>query len=81
MTESAILDIITPIFRVALGNEELVLRPEMTAKDIPKWDSFRYVDIILRIEEALNIKIRPREANKVKSIGDIIALIQSKQAA
>ena len=81
MAESAILDIITPIFRVALGNEELVLRPEMTAKDIPKWDSFRYVDIILRIEEALNIKIRPREANKVKSIGDIIALIQSKQAA
>jgi acyl carrier protein len=81
MNDTEILDTITPIFRAALGTEDLVLRPEMTAKDIPKWDSFRYVDIILRIEEALNIKIRPREANKVKSIGDIIALIQSKQAA
>ena len=80
MTEDEIISSLTTIFRSALGSNDIVLKPETTPKDIPKWDSFRYVDIILQIEEQLGIKIRPREANKLKSVGDMVALIKSKQA-
>jgi len=78
MTESDVYSRITPIFRSTLDNATLVLHGAMTTKDIPRLDSFRYVDIILQIEEALNIRIRPREANAVKNIGDLVALVQSK---
>jgi acyl carrier protein len=78
MTEPEILDTLTTIFRAALADETIMLKPETTAADIPKWDSYRYVDIIVRVENTLGIKIRAREANKAKSVGDIVAMIQTK---
>lgn len=81
MTEPEILDALTPIFRAALSNDSIVMTPEMTPADIPKWDSFRYVDVILRIEEQLNVRIRSREANKIRNIGEMVKLIKDKQDA
>ena len=79
MTEPEILAALTDIFRSALSNNSLILTPESTPRDIPKWDSFRYVDIILRIEEVMGIRIRSREANKLRNVSEMVALIQSKQ--
>jgi acyl carrier protein len=79
MTEPEIFDTLTTIFRTALSDDSIVLKPETAPKDIPRWDSFRYVDIILRVEEVLDIKIRSREANKLRNVGEMVALIQSKQ--
>ena len=80
MTDPDILSELTTIFRSVLTNDDIVLRPELTTADIPKWDSFRYIDIILRIEETMHVKIRSREANKVRNIGEMVDLIRSKQA-
>ena len=49
--------------------------------DIPKWDSFKYVDIILRVEESMGIRIRSREANKLRNVGEMVTLIKEKLAA
>ena len=80
MTEPEIYDTLTTIFRSTMTDDSLVLTAETSPKDIPRWDSFHYVDIILQIEEALGIKIRSREANKLRNVGELAALIQSKQA-
>jgi len=80
MTEPEIYDTLTAIFRSAMTDDSLVLTAETSPKDIPKWDSFHYVDIILQIEDTLGIKIRSREANKLRNVGELAALIQSKQA-
>jgi acyl carrier protein len=80
MTEPEIYDRLTAIFRSTMTDDNLVLTAETSPKDIPKWDSFHYVDIILQIEETLGIKIRSREANKLRNVGELAALIQSKQA-
>lgn len=80
MTDQQILEALTTIFRAALGADEIVLKPETTTHEIPKWDSFRYVEIILQVETELGVRIRAREANKVKNVGELVALIQSKLA-
>ena len=80
MTEPEIYDTLTTIFRSTMTDDSLVLTAETSPKDIPRWDSFHYVDIILQIEEALGIKIRSREANKLRNVGELAALIQSRQA-
>ena len=81
MTEPEILDALTKIFRLALGDDSIALKPETMPADIPKWDSFKYVDIILRIEESMSIRIRSREANKLRNVGEMVALIKEKLAA
>ncbi len=81
MTDQDIYDALTPIFRTVLTNDGIVLKPETSQKDIPKWDSFRYIEIILQVEEAMGVKIRAREANKLANVGELVALIQAKKAA
>jgi len=81
MTEPEILDALTTIFRQALGDDSIVLNPGTMPADIPKWDSFKYVDIILRVEESMGIRIRSREANKLRNVGEMVALIGEKLAA
>ena len=81
MTDQEILDIVASIFRVELLTDDIVLTPETTTRDIPNWDSFHYVEIILQIEAKLGIKIRAKEANMLCSLGEMVALIQSKKAA
>jgi acyl carrier protein len=80
MTEPEILERLTGIVRQVFASNEIALTRASTGPEIPGWDSYRYVDIILRIEEALNIKIRVREANKARNIGDLVDLIQAKLA-
>jgi acyl carrier protein len=80
MTEHEILDTLTTIFRAELSADDILLRPETTTREIPKWDSFRYVEIILRIETELGVRIRAKEANALRNIGEMVALIQSKRA-
>jgi acyl carrier protein len=81
MTDQDVLAILTSIFRAELSADDIVLTPETTTRDIPKWDSFRYVEIILQIESKLGIRIRAKEANKLRDIGEMVALIQSKLAS
>jgi acyl carrier protein len=81
MNDQEVFDLLTPIFRSVMADQTIVLTPSTTTADIPKWDSFRYIDIILRIEESTNIKIRSREANKLRNVGEMVALIQAKQTA
>jgi acyl carrier protein len=80
MTEPEILEKLTGIVRGVFANDQIVLTPESTGPEIPGWDSHHYVDIILRIEDALNISVRAREANKARNIGDLVNLIKTKLA-
>lgn len=79
MTEPEIIAALTPIFRTVLGDAAIVLRPETTPRDFAGWDSFRYIEIILKVEEELGVKIRSREANRLANIGELVALIRAKR--
>lgn len=78
MTEAEILDTLTTIVRDTVKRDGIVLTMESAGPEIPGWDSHHYVDIILRVEDALNITISVREANKARNIGDLVALIGAK---
>lgn len=81
MNRPEIFEALTTIFRRAMADESIVLEPQTSPSDIPKWDSFRYVDIILEIEAVLGIKIRSREANKLRNVGEMVTLIESKNVS
>jgi acyl carrier protein len=55
MTEQDVFAALTPIFRAVLSDDAIVLRAETTPRDFAGWDSFRYIEIILQVEEALGV--------------------------
>ncbi|MEC4592300.1 acyl carrier protein [Nitrospirillum amazonense] len=78
MTENEVLDAITPIFRDIFSDDALTLAPSTTAKDVPGWDSFAQINILIGVEEYFGVKFRSREIDKLSNVGDLIKLVVSK---
>ncbi len=81
MTETEILAALTEVLRDAFGDDTLTVTPETTAKDVPGWDSIRMVSILIAVEDRFGIKTRSREIDRLRSVGDFVALIRAKQEA
>ena len=50
MSEAEIYAGLGEIFRDVFLSDDIQLRPELSAKDVPGWDSFKQIDIILAVE-------------------------------
>ena len=80
MTREEIISKLTEIFHEVFNDDSIVLRDDMTASDVDSWDSLTHMLMITKVEETLNIKFKLRELNKLKQVGDLIAVIESKLA-
>jgi acyl carrier protein len=78
MTESEIYESLTTIFHDVFLRDDLALTPELSAKDVPDWDSFKQIEIIIAAEERFGIKFRTREMDSLNNVGDLVQLIASK---
>jgi acyl carrier protein len=78
MQEQEIYGALTEIFRDVFMRDDLTLRPELTAKDVPGWDSFKQIEIIIAIEEKYQIKFRTRELDGLHNVGDLARTVLAK---
>lgn len=77
MSETAFYPVLHEIFRDVFMRE-VTLRPDLTAKDVPGWDSFKQIEIIVALEEKYNIKFHTRELDSLHNIGDLARVLASK---
>jgi acyl carrier protein len=54
------------------------MKDELTATEVEGWDSLSHITIISEIEEEFKIKFKLKELNKLKNIGSLIEIVQSK---
>ena len=78
MNRNEIIEKLTAIFHEIFGDKNIILQDEMTADDVENWDSLTHMLMITRVEEAFGIKFKLKELNKLKSVGDLTATIESK---
>ena len=50
------------LFRIVFDNEDISIRPEMTANDIDGWDSISHINLILAVEKGFSIKFTKRNS-------------------
>ena len=67
------------IFNDIFDRDDIVLTPELTAKDVEGWDSFRQIDIIIAVQQHFNIKFRTREMETLNNVGDLVRAVLAKQ--
>jgi len=80
MTESEIYAALDEIFRDVFLRDDIALTPELSAKDVPGWDSFKQIDIILAIEARYHVKFNTRELDSLHNVGDLVRVIAAKTA-
>jgi acyl carrier protein len=72
---------LTTIFHDLFDDDTLVLTPELTAADVPEWDSFNHINLIVAVEQSFKIKFQTAELEALHTVGHLADLIQAKLAA
>jgi acyl carrier protein len=78
MPEAEIYTALEDIFRDVFVRDDLELVPEMMAKDVAGWDSFKQIEIIVAVEARYGIKFNTRELDSLQSVGDLVKTIAGK---
>ncbi len=68
------------IFRIVFDNDDISIRPEMTANDIDGWDSISHINLILAVEKGFSIKFTQKELLTMRNVGDLVKGIESKKS-
>ncbi len=80
-SNDAIYDGLNEIFRDLFGDDTISLGPDATAADIAEWNSFNHINIVVAVESRFGIKFNTVEVEGLKNVGDMVELIERKQAA
>jgi acyl carrier protein len=81
MDKAEIWDIATKVFRDTLDLDDLVLTPQLTARDVEGWDSLNHILLVVAVEQRFGIKFSTGEIDGLENVGQFIDLIESKLPA
>jgi acyl carrier protein len=77
-TDANIYPALTEIFNDVFMRDDMALTPDLTAKQVPGWDSFKQIEIIMACEEKWNIKFTTRELDALLCVGDLATMVGKK---
>jgi acyl carrier protein len=72
---------LTEIFHDLFDDDALVLTPDLTAAEVPEWDSFNHINLIVAVESQFKIKFLTAELEQLHTVGHLADLIEEKLAA
>lgn len=78
MDQQEIYRNLTEVFRDVFMRDDITLSPELAAKDVPGWDSFKQIEIVISTEEMFGIKLHTRELDNLNNVGDLVRTIEAK---
>jgi acyl carrier protein len=78
MEKTEVVIKLTEVFRKVFSSDSLILTDELTANDVPNWDSLTHMLLITEIEKTFLIKFKLKDLNKMRNVGDMINIIISK---
>jgi len=76
--EKNILDVITPVFREVFEDQELVITRNLSAQDVPNWDSLNHITLVVELEQVTGTTFSSEELSSMITVGDLIDSLKSK---
>jgi acyl carrier protein len=59
------------VFRDVFDDPWLVLTDDMTAADVPDWDSLAHINLMMAIESRFDVRFSDRELNGFANVGEL----------
>jgi acyl carrier protein len=78
MRQDEIYTALGEIFADLFERDDIVVTPELCARHVKGWDSFRQIEIILAVQRRFRIKLTAREQDSLLRVADLAALIDRK---
>ena len=73
-----ITDQLKSIILKELDLEEFPIEETTTAPMVPGWDSLRHIRVLCAIEESYGIRFKTLEVLRLRNVGDLQTLVDSK---
>lgn len=70
-----VLTIASDVLGVPAGQVTLEASPQSVAN----WDSVQHLNLVLAVEQAFDLTFEPEELDQMKSLRDVVALVQGKR--
>jgi acyl carrier protein len=70
----------TEIFRDVFDDEAIKVTPDLTASDVPEWDSLSHIRLVLAVQKAFQTKFSAAQTANLKNVGEFVALIRARTA-
>ena len=81
MEESEVYEILTGVFHDVFMRNDIVLRPGLTAADVPGWDSFKQIEIVLAAQQHFGFRFSTKELDGLERLDDLVNLIVARTKA
>jgi acyl carrier protein len=74
----AILARVRDVFRTELDDEELVIGPDTSQKNLRAWDSLAHIRLVSGIESEFDIQFSLAEIEQITSVRQFVQLIEQR---
>ena len=68
-------DDVQEVFRTVFNDPDLTIQPGTAAKDVPSWDSFNHLNLILALEERFGVRFSSEEIAAMANVGDLFTTL------
>ena len=65
------------IFRNVFDDPELALSHDMSAADIPGWDSLAHINLMFSIEQAFGVHFAGNQFAEFADVGELVAFLEA----
>jgi acyl carrier protein len=69
------------VFSDVFDEDGIVVRPDLTAKDVAGWDSLTHIRLMLTVEKVFGVKFSASEIGMLNNVGDLVECLQSKTSS
>jgi len=77
MTQTEVIQRLQGIFD-DIFLDKVELGPELSAADVPEWDSLIHISLLIAVETAFKVRFRVGEVEATKNVGEFADLIRRR---
>lgn len=77
MSQEEIYTLLTQVFEDVF-QEDIPLRPDLSAEDVNGWDSLTHIRLMLSVEKAFRVKFTTSDIGGLKNVGELARLIEKR---
>jgi acyl carrier protein len=78
MERTEIFRILTSVFHDVLCDDSIILRPDLSAREVDGWDSLTHIRLLLTVEKSFGVKFSASDIGRLKNVGELAELIGAK---
>ena len=75
-TRSEIKTRLNKVFREVFDDDTIEIFDEMTAKDIPEWDSLMHIILVVAVEKEFAVRLNAAQVGQLKDVGAMLDLLE-----